>query len=51
MMLYKLIMKSVSCSFSVHSHDIDPHSYDVDPLEEGRAFKEQSLFARKQAAA
>ena len=35
----------------VHSYDIDPHSYDVDPLEEGRAFKEQSLFARKQAAA
>lgn len=36
---------------SVHSYDIDPHSYDVDPLEEGRAFKEQSLFACKQAAA
>ena len=35
----------------VHSYDIDPHSYDVDPLEEGRAFKEQSLFACKQAAA
>lgn len=35
----------------VYSHDIDPHSYDVDPLEEGRAFKEQSLFACKQAAA
>jgi hypothetical protein len=34
----------------VYSHDIDPHSYDVDPLEEGRAFKEQSLFACKQAA-
>ena len=36
---------------AVHSYDIDPHSYDVDPLEEGRAFKEQSLFACKQAAA
>ena len=36
---------------TVHSYDIDPHSYDVDPLEEGRAFKEQSLFACKQAAA
>ena len=35
----------------VYSYDIDPHSYDVDPLEEGRAFKEQSLFACKQAAA
>ena len=35
----------------VYSHDIDPHSYDVDPLEEGRVFKEQSLFACKQAAA
>ena len=35
----------------VHSYDIDPHSYDVDPLEEGIAFKEQSLFACKQAAA
>jgi transposase len=35
---------------NVYSHDIDPHSYDVDPLEEGRAFKEQSLFACKQAA-
>lgn len=32
-----------------YSHDIDPHSYDVDPLEEGMAFKEQSLFACKQA--
>ena len=38
-------------SENVHSYDIDPHSYDVDPLEEGRAFKEQSLFACKQAAA
>ena len=38
-------------SVGVHSYDIDPHSYDVDPLEEGRAFKEQSLFACKQAAA
>ena len=37
--------------YVVHSYDIDPHSYDVDPLEEGRAFKEQSLFACKQAAA
>lgn len=37
--------------YTVHSYDIDPHSYDVDPLEEGRAFKEQSLFACKQAAA
>ena len=36
---------------NVYSHDIDPRSYDVDPLEEGRAFKEQSLFACKQAAA
>ena len=36
---------------TVYSHDIDPRSYDVDPLEEGRAFKEQSLFACKQAAA
>ena len=35
----------------VYSYDIDTHSYDVDPLEEGRAFKEQSLFACKQAAA
>ncbi len=34
---------------NVYSHDIDPHSYDVDPLEEGMAFKEQSLFACKQA--
>ena len=34
---------------SAYSHDIDPHSYDVDPLEEGMAFKEQSLFACKQA--
>ena len=33
-----------------YSHDIDPHSYYVDSLEEGRAFKEQSLFACKQAA-
>ena len=32
-----------------YSHAIDPHSYDVDPLEEGMAFKEQSLFACKQA--
>ena len=38
-------------TLAVHSYDIDPHSYDVDPLEEGRAFKEQSLFACKQAAA
>lgn len=45
-------MKDVSVYFvSVHSYDIDPHSYDVDPLEEGRAFKEQSLFACKPAAA
>ncbi|MDY5890959.1 MAG: hypothetical protein SPJ43_02900, partial [Candidatus Cryptobacteroides sp.] len=36
-------------SLSAYSHDIDPHSYDVDPLEEGMAFKEQSLFACKQA--
>ena len=36
-------------STSAYSHDIDPHSYDVDPLEEGMAFKEQSLFACKQA--
>ena len=35
----------------VYSYDIDPHSYDVDPLEGGRAFKEQSLLACKQAAA
>ena len=41
----------VGIDISVHSYDIDPHSYDVDPLEEGRAFKEQSLFACKQAAA
>ena len=34
---------------AAYSHDIDPHSYDVDPLEEGMAFKEQSLFACKQA--
>ena len=40
-----------SLAYAVHSYDIDPHSYDVDPLEEGRAFKEQSLFACKQAAA
>ena len=40
-----------NCFDIVHSYDIDPHSYDVDPLEEGRAFKEQSLFACKQAAA
>lgn len=39
-------MKDVSVYFvSVHSYDIAP------PLEEGRAFKEQSLFACKQAAA
>lgn len=46
-------MKDVSVYFvSVHSYDIDPHSYDIaPPLEEGRAFKEQSLFACKQAAA
>lgn len=45
-------MKDVSVYFvSVYSYDIDPHSYDVDPIEEGRAFKEQSLFACKQAAA
>lgn len=45
-------MKDVSVYFvSVHSYDIAPHSYDVDPLEEVRAFKEQSLFACKQAAA
>ena len=35
--------------YYAYSHDIDPHSYDVDPLEEGMAFKEQSLFACKQA--
>ena len=45
----KLISRTILCD--VHSYDIDPHSYDVDPLEEGRAFKEQSLFACKQAAA
>ena len=44
----RVLMKSET---GVHSYDIDPHSYDVDPLEEGRAFKEQSLFACKQAAA
>lgn len=44
-------MKLVLQDLDVHSYDIDPHSYDVDPLEEGRAFKEQSLFACKQAAA
>lgn len=52
-------MKDASVYFvSVHSYDIDPHSYDIAPhsydiapLEEGRAFKEQSLFACKQAAA
>ena len=38
-----------SLTTSAYSHDIDPHSYDVDPLEEGMAFKEQSLFACKQA--
>ncbi len=30
---------------------VSVHSYDIAPLEEGRAFKEQSLFACKQAAA
>ena len=44
------IVWSIKGQFA-HSYDIDPHSYDVDPLEEGRAFKEQSLFACKQAAA
>ena len=39
----------VKYSVFAYSHDIDPHSYDVDPLEEGMAFKEQSLFACKQA--
>lgn len=38
-------MKDVSVYF------VSVHSYDIDPLEEGRAFKEQSLFAYKQAAA
>ena len=37
------------CRSTVYSYDIDPHSYDVDPLEEGRTFKKQSLFACKQA--
>ena len=45
------IDRSFAVAYFVHSYDIDPHSYDVDPLEEGRAFKEQSLFACKQAAA
>ena len=39
----------LTLSMRAYSHDIDPHSYDVDPLEEGMAFKEQSLFACKQA--
>ena len=38
-------MKDVSVNF------VSVYSYDIDPLEEGRAFKEQSLFACKQAAA
>lgn len=38
-------MKDVSVYF------VSVHSYDIDPLEEGRAFKEQSLFACKQTAA
>ena len=42
--VYEAVMDTI-----VHSYDIDPHSYDVDPLEEGMAFKEQSLFACKQA--
>jgi hypothetical protein len=42
--------RTIELIMNVYSHDIDPHSYDVDPLEEGRAFKEQSLFACKQAA-
>ena len=51
---FKLRCESRSCLFwrinpAAYSHDIDPHSYDVDPLEEGMAFKEQSLFACKQA--
>ena len=45
------IINDPNITVNVHSYDIDPHSYDVDPLEEGRAFKEQSLFACKQAAA
>ena len=45
------VKKFSAGALAVHSYDIDPHSYDVDPLEEGRAFKEQSLFACKQAAA
>jgi hypothetical protein len=38
-------MKDVSVYF------VSVYSYDIDPLEEGRAFKKQSLFACKQAAA
>lgn len=38
-------MKDVSFYF------VSVHSYDIDPLEEGRAFKEQSRFACIQAAA
>lgn len=34
-------MKDVSVYF------VSVHSYDIDPLEEDRAFKEQSLFAYK----
>ena len=48
---YQRIHRKLFDGIFVHSYDIDPHSYDVDPLEEGRAFKEQSLFACKQAAA
>ena len=47
----RILGLSRTAHYYVHSYDIDPHSYDVDPLEEGRAFKEQSLFACKQAAA
>lgn len=50
-MVDKALEDVVQPVLDVHSYDIDPHSYDVDPLEEGRAFKEQSLFACKQAAA
>ena len=44
-----LLWEEYRKAYPAYSHDIDPHSYDVDPLEEGMAFKEQSLFACKQA--
>ena len=46
---FSVLSRAYSHDIDPHSYDVDPHSYDVDPLEEGMAFKEQSLFACKQA--